>query len=100
MTLRMGEHAHQSWLTWCEESMCGVRARMREENRNGKPVSVAAVLDSGHRPQGRSDTHPRRTIFWVLPALIGVPVIFMTVAYYQPKFIQSLPSLKEPLPYR
>jgi len=40
------------------------------------------------------------TIFWVLPALIGVPVIFMTVAYYQPKFIQSLPSLKEPLPYR
>ena len=66
MTLRMGEHAHQAWLTWCEESMRRVRARMRKENRNGKPVSVAAVdarrrwrsradivLDSGHRPQGR-----------------------------------------------
>ena len=26
------------------------------------------------------------TIFWILPSLIGVPVIFMTVAYYQRKF--------------
>jgi hypothetical protein len=26
------------------------------------------------------------TLFWVLPSLIGVPVIFMTVAYYQRKF--------------
>jgi hypothetical protein len=26
------------------------------------------------------------TIFWVLPALVGVPVIFLTVAYYQRKF--------------
>jgi hypothetical protein len=25
------------------------------------------------------------TIFWVLPALVGVPVIFLTVAYYQRK---------------
>jgi hypothetical protein len=29
------------------------------------------------------------TIFWVLPALIGVPVIFMTVAYYQRKFDET-----------
>jgi hypothetical protein len=29
------------------------------------------------------------TIFWVLPALIGVPVIFMTVAYYQRKFHET-----------
>jgi hypothetical protein len=29
------------------------------------------------------------TIFWVLPALIGVPVIFLTVAYYQRKFHES-----------
>jgi hypothetical protein len=29
------------------------------------------------------------TIFWVLPALIGVPVIFRTVAYYQRKFHES-----------
>jgi hypothetical protein len=29
------------------------------------------------------------TIFWVLPALIGVPVIFMTVTYYQRKFNES-----------
>jgi hypothetical protein len=29
------------------------------------------------------------TIFWVLPALIGVPVIFMTVAYYQRKFNET-----------
>jgi urease accessory protein UreF len=66
MTLRMGEHAHQAWVTWSEESMRRVRARMRKENRNGKPVSVAAmgargrrrsradiVLDPGYRPQGR-----------------------------------------------
>jgi DNA-binding PadR family transcriptional regulator len=65
LTLRMGQHAYQGWLTWCEESMRRVRARMRKENRNGKPVSVAAVgahrrrqhradpvLDSGHRSQG------------------------------------------------
>jgi len=26
------------------------------------------------------------TVFWVLPSLIGIPVIFMTVAYYQRKF--------------
>ncbi len=26
------------------------------------------------------------TLFWVLPSLIGVPVIFMTIAYYQRKF--------------
>ncbi|MFZ3215406.1 MAG: PadR family transcriptional regulator [Candidatus Acidiferrales bacterium] len=66
LTLRMGEHAHQGWLTWCEESMRRVRARMRKENRDGNPVSVAAVgargrrqsgadtiLDSGNRSQGR-----------------------------------------------
>lgn len=66
MTLRMGEHSVQGWLTWCEESMRRVRARIRKENRNGKPVSGAAVdarhrrrtraalvLDSGHRSQGR-----------------------------------------------
>jgi hypothetical protein len=29
------------------------------------------------------------TIFWVLPALIGVPVISMTVAYYQRKFNET-----------
>jgi hypothetical protein len=29
------------------------------------------------------------TIFWVLPALIGVPVIFKTVAYYQRKFNET-----------
>jgi hypothetical protein len=29
------------------------------------------------------------TIFWVLPSLIGVPVIFMTVAYYQRKFNET-----------
>ena len=29
------------------------------------------------------------TIFWVLPVLIGVPVIFMTVAYYQRKFNET-----------
>ncbi len=29
------------------------------------------------------------TIFWVLPALIGVPVIFRTVAYYQRKFHEN-----------
>ena len=29
------------------------------------------------------------TIFWVLPALIGVPVIFLTVAYYQRKFNET-----------
>jgi len=66
LTLRMGEHAHLGWVTWCEESMRRVRARMRKENRNGQPVSVAAVgahrrrkhraavvLDSGNRSQGR-----------------------------------------------
>jgi len=26
------------------------------------------------------------TLFWVLPTLVGVPVIFLTVAYYQRKF--------------
>jgi PadR family transcriptional regulator, regulatory protein AphA len=62
LTLRMGEHAHRGWLNWCEESMRRVRARMRKENRNGQPVSVAPVgahrrrkhraaivLDSGNR---------------------------------------------------
>jgi hypothetical protein len=29
------------------------------------------------------------TILWVLPTLIGVPVIFMTVAYYQRKFHET-----------
>jgi hypothetical protein len=29
------------------------------------------------------------TIFWVLPALVGVPVIFLTVAYYQRKFHET-----------
>ena len=29
------------------------------------------------------------TIFWVLPALIGVPVIYMTVAYYKRKFHET-----------
>jgi hypothetical protein len=29
------------------------------------------------------------TLFWVLPSLIGVPVIFMTVAYYQRKFHET-----------
>ena len=66
LTLRMGQHSYQGWLTWCEESMRRVRARMRKENRNGNPVSVTTlgahrrrqhradfVLDSGHRSQGR-----------------------------------------------
>lgn len=66
LTLRMGQHSYQGWLTWCEESIRRVRARMRKENRNGKPVSVTAVgthrrrqhradivLDSGHRSEGR-----------------------------------------------
>jgi len=29
------------------------------------------------------------TLFWILPSLIGVPVIFMTVAYYQRKFHEN-----------
>jgi len=29
------------------------------------------------------------TIFWILPSLIGVPVIFITVAYYQRKFKET-----------
>lgn len=29
------------------------------------------------------------TLLWVLPSLIGVPVIFMTVAYYQRKFNET-----------
>lgn len=29
------------------------------------------------------------TIFWVLPALIGVPLIYMTVAYYKRKFHET-----------
>jgi hypothetical protein len=29
------------------------------------------------------------TIFWVLPSLIGVPVIYITVAYYQRKFRET-----------
>jgi hypothetical protein len=32
------------------------------------------------------------TVFWVLPSLIGVPVIFMTVAYYQRKFHETGPA--------
>jgi PadR family transcriptional regulator AphA len=65
LTLRMGAHAHQGWLRWCEESMRRVRARIRKENHHGKLVSVAAVaarrrrrpradivLDSGNRSQG------------------------------------------------
>jgi hypothetical protein len=28
-------------------------------------------------------------LFWILPSLIGVPVIFMTVAYYQRKFHET-----------
>ena len=66
LTLRMGQHSYRGWLTWCEESMRRARARMRKENRNGKPVSVAAVgtyrgrkyrthvvLGSRHRAKGR-----------------------------------------------
>jgi len=66
LTLRMGQHSYLGWLTWCEESMRRVRARMRKENHNGKLVSVTAlgahrgrqhradiVLDSGHGSQGR-----------------------------------------------
>jgi hypothetical protein len=34
----------------------------------------------------RSQLH---TIFWVFPALIGIPVIFRTVAYYQRKFHET-----------
>ena len=30
-----------------------------------------------------------RTVFWVLPTLIGVPAIFATVAYYQRKFNET-----------
>ena len=65
LTLRMGEHAYQGWLAWCEESMRRVRARVRKEKGNGKLVSVASVgahrrrqhradpvLDSSHRSQG------------------------------------------------
>jgi hypothetical protein len=29
------------------------------------------------------------TVFWVLPTIIGVPAIFMTVAYYQRKFKET-----------
>ena len=29
------------------------------------------------------------TLFWILPTLIGVPVIFMTVAYYRRKFNET-----------
>ena len=29
------------------------------------------------------------TIFWVLPALIGVPAIYMTIAYYRRKFHET-----------
>ena len=29
------------------------------------------------------------TLFWVLPTLIGVPAIFMTVAYYRRKFNET-----------
>jgi PadR family transcriptional regulator AphA len=54
LTLRMGKHAHQGWLTWCEESMRRVRARMRKENHNGKPVSVGA-LDARRRGRPRAD---------------------------------------------
>ena len=32
---------------------------------------------------------PLYTLFWVLPTLIGVPAIFMTVAYYQRKFNET-----------
>jgi PadR family transcriptional regulator AphA len=43
LTLRMGQHSYRGWLTWCEESIRRVRARMRKENHDGKPVSVPAV---------------------------------------------------------
>ena len=58
-------HSYQGWLTLCEASMRRVRARMRKEDRNGKPVSVTpvgaqrcrqhgavVVLDSSDRSQG------------------------------------------------
>jgi len=28
-------------------------------------------------------------LFWILPSLIGVPAVFMTVAYYQRKFSRA-----------
>lgn len=66
LTLRMGQHSYQGWLTWCDESIRRVRARMRKEDRDGKPVPVTAVgahrgrehradlvLGSRHRAKGR-----------------------------------------------
>jgi hypothetical protein len=38
------------------------------------------------------------TLFWVLPTLIGVPVIFMTVAYYQRRFHETGPASAVPSP--
>jgi hypothetical protein len=32
---------------------------------------------------------PLYTLFWILPTIIGVPAIFMTVAYYQRKFNET-----------
>ena len=43
LTLRMGLHSYACWLAWCDECIRRVRARMRKENRNGKPIPVAAV---------------------------------------------------------
>jgi hypothetical protein len=39
------------------------------------------------------------TIFWVLPALIGVPVIWLTVAYYQRKFHETGRGSSVPAPH-
>ena len=38
------------------------------------------------------------TVFWILPSLIGVPVIFATVAYYQRKFKETsrAPAVSSP----
>ena len=55
LTLRMGLHSYKGWLTWCEESICRIRARMRKETRNGKPISVAPV-GAYSRRRHRADT--------------------------------------------
>jgi PadR family transcriptional regulator AphA len=54
LTLRMGQHSYRGWLTWCEESIRRIRARMRKENRNGHPVSGTAV-GAHRRRQHRAD---------------------------------------------
>jgi hypothetical protein len=39
------------------------------------------------------------TLFWVLPTLIGVPAIFVTVAYYQRKFNETGRASRDSTPH-